>query len=557
VQNWITKGDYVSKYKLRPYQQELFENIRTALTKYRAVSAEAPTGAGKSIIMAAIIDSFLAKNRKRKQDRHIYFLVDERFLLFQFSEHLNNMGISHDLITSGQKEGRPVHVHIATIQSLRKHRPKNKPTLFMVDEDHFSCSPSYMDIFYEYPESKVLGFSASQETGSGKGLAHDYQYDENGILIKNEDGTPLNLGNGIFDVMVECPVSKLELTEGIELTDESGVTTIETYLVPVKYYAVPIKGIEGLHIQAGDYKTDEVEKLLKDRGTYGNSVKEMQKETHIQSHVMFFQKSVKSCYEMETILHSHGETAEVLEGSLTKKQRKDMMSRFNKGTTKNLITCKMVLKGVDIPKLLLVIDNAPTPSRGTLTQKIGRGLRKAEGKTEFIYKDMVANFRCLPNFDPYAKIDWNFNSKKYNKKPNVGSGEEQVCSLCYALLKIGSLICPECGAEKKIVPKKEKPQKHLDGDLVLLKPIPLKDRSQEDKTAVNKSISKAIVDNDIEALKEIGKTLTSGRNLPFWIYHKMKETTTVIDVTLLFRIQRSFDFKRGWEHYAKKQIRLS
>lgn len=521
------------KYKLRPYQQQIFDNIRNAFRENRAVLAESGTGSGKSIIMSAIVDSFLSVNKKWNKDRHVYFLVDENFLLYQFSNHLENMHIPHDLITSGKKEGRPVNVHVATIQSLRRHHPKNEPSLFIVDEAHFSTSPSFMDLFEKYPDAKILGFTASPETGAGKGLS-------------------LESGNGIFDIMVESPVSMRELTEGIEITDECGVTTLEKYLVPIRYFGVPIKGIENLHIRTGDYKNDEVEKLLKQRGTFGDSINEMRKFPHIENHILYFCKSVKACYDMEVILNSNGYTTAVLEGSLTKTQRKKIMKDFASGKAQILVTCRMVLKGVDIPKLSMAVDLAPTPSRGTLRQKIGRGTRKAEGKDEFIYLDMVGNHRCLPGSDIYAKIDWNFNSKGYNKKP-TGTGEENVCPVCYALIPIGKTQCVECGAAKpKAKPKKEK---HLDGELVEIVPVPLKERTEEDKKDVTRKIHAAVQDNNIKDLYDIGLTVTSKKKVPLWIYYKLRKTENVIDVPLLYRIQRQLKYKPSWVFFMKKQIR--
>ena len=103
--------------------------------------------------------------------------------------------------------------------------------------------------------------------------------DENNIHIRDEDGNRINNGNGIFDIMVESPVSMKFLTE-------------TGWLSPIKYYGVPIKGIEGLKMAQGEYKPGEVEKTdaqsdrpkrpesekcrnLKTHGRYGIPVRPM------------------------------------------------------------------------------------------------------------------------------------------------------------------------------------------------------------------------------------------------------------------------------------------
>ncbi len=512
---------------LRPYQNEITIDIRTAIRKHRAVLMEMATGSGKSVILTGAVNSFLKLNKKWKLDRHLYFLTDELFLIEQFSDHLSKWGISHDIIGGGKKEGRHVNIHVCTIQTLAKHPPKQDPAMFIVDEAHLSTSPRYMDLFNNHPNTKILGVTASCETGSGKGLAAKW------VL-------GINTGNGIFDAMVESPVSMKDLTE-------------EGWLSPIRYFGVPIKGIENLHMMQGEYKPGEVEQLLRERGTFGDAITEMKKFPNVKNHILFFCKSVKSCYEIETILNSHGYTAEVLEGNLTKKMRKSVMKNFKTAKTQILITCKMVLKGVDLPYLLMSVDLAPTPSRATQRQKVGRGTRPAPGKESFIYLDMVGNHRVFPNSDIYAKIDWNFDSLKYNKKPS-GTGEENVCPLCYCLIPVGETKCPECGAEKKKHVKKEKQGKHLDGDLVEI--VPLKERTGEDKAEIQMKISAAIVDNDIIKLLEILRELYSKKAIPYQLYYNLTEKEKVVDVPLVYRIQRTLKYERSWTFFFQKNLKL-
>lgn len=516
----------------RDYQYQQFHMIREAFRENMAVLAEAPTGSGKSVLMSLIVDSFMDLNRKWKVDRHLYFIVDELFLQDQFSGHLDKWRISHDLIGGGNREGRSVHVHVCTIQTLAKYPPHNEPALFVIDEAHFSAADRYMDLFYKYPNAKILGLTASPEQSSGKGLASDWKIDE--------EGNRYNDGPGIYDVMVECPTTMLELTE-------------QGWLSKIRYFGIPIQGIENLHMLAGDYKNKEVEELLKERGTYGDAIKEMENFPEIKSHILCFCKSVPACYEIETVLHSAGYTAEVLEGSLGNKQRKSIMKNFASGKTQILVTCKMVLKGVDLPFLLMSVDLAPTPSRGTLRQKIGRGTRPAPGKTEFVYLDMVGNHRILPGGNVYSKIDWNFDSKRYNQKPDP-TAADHTCPLCYALIPHGQTVCPECGAEKpkRVVPEKD--EKHLDGELVEIQPVPLADRTGEDRAEVQISISKALQDNDLAALWEIGKTVTGTKKLKFWCYHKMKKNDQVVDVPLIFRMKRMKLISHGEAWFMQKHL---
>jgi len=409
-----------------------------------------------------------------------------------------------------------------------------------------------MDLFETYEDAKILGFTASPETASGKGLSANWLKDENGFILRDETDKKCKTGNGIFDILIESPVSMPELTEGIEEIDKAGITQIYKYLCPVRYYGVPMSGVEDLHMRAGEFIDKEVEKLLAEKGTYGDSIKEMQKFPDIKSHILFFCKSVKSCYEMKIVLDSNGYYSEVLEGNLTKSQRKKVMKNFKTGKTQVLVTCRMVLKGVDLPFILMGVDTSITPSRTIQRQKVGRVARLFENKEYAPFLDMVGNHRVFPNGDIYAKIDWNFTSEKYNKKPSETT-QDNYCPLCYAFIPSNTIICPECGAEKKITPKKEKPQKHMDGDLIEI--VPLSEREGEDKKNTVDKINRALQDNDIIALAEIGRTITTEKKLPFWIYYKMCTKEKIIDIPLLYRIQRQLKFKPGWVYYAKNRLK--
>lgn len=540
--------------KLRNYQIEMFRNIRDAFKFNRAVLAEMPTGAGKSIVMAKIVESFLSVSKRWNLDRDLYFLIDELYLMSQFSEHLNKWGIAHDIIGGGEKEGRPVKVHVCTVQSLRRHPPKNEPFMFIVDEAHLSTSPQFMDLFETYEDAKILGFTASPETASGKGLSANWLKDENGFILRDEQNKKCKTGNGIFEILIESPVSMLELTEGIEETDPAGITQIYKYLCPVRYYGVPMSGVEDLHMRAGEFIDKEVEKLLAEKGTYGDSIKEMNKFPDIKSHILFFCKSVKSCYEMKTVLDSNGYYSEVLEGTLTKSQRKKVMKGFKSGKIQVLVTCRMVLKGVDLPFILMGVDTSITPSRTIQRQKVGRVARLFENKEYAPFLDMVGNHRVFPNGDIYSAIDWNFTSEKYNKKPSETT-QDNYCPLCYAFIPANTTICPECGAEKKITPKKEKPKKHMDGELIEI--VPLADRDPEEKTQIQLSINAALRDDDIDKLYEIACTLTSKKKAPLWVYYKLCQTENIVDIPLLYRLQRQLKFKQGWVYYIKNQIKVN
>lgn len=509
----------------RPYQKEQFQMLRESLRENRATCLESPTGSGKSVLAASVVDAFEEMNKLWKLDRHIYFLVGELFLLSQFSEHLEKWKIRHDVIGGGKYEGRPVNVHVATVQTLRKHPPKNEPALFIVDEAQWSTSQTYLQLFADYPNAKIIGITASPEGPGGKGLSKKSTC-------------------GIFDTLIKSPVTMKDLTE-------------LGYLCPISYWAVPTRDYDNVSLSKGDYNISEIEKLMAEKGIFGDAVKQIERFPNIKSHILVFCKSVKACYDMQTVFLASGWSADVLEGSITKKNRKKIMNRFESGDTKILVTCKMVLQGVDIPALNMCVDLAPTVSRMIWRQKVGRVARTFPGKEFGYYLDMVGNIqRATKTGDVYENIEWRFDSEVYNKKPGITEAADVFCPVCYGYLGPTATVCPWCGAAKQVTPKKEKEEKTLEGDLVEAKIIPLKERPLDERREVMDAVRAAVRDQNIERLREIGAAFVTAKKLPFWVYHQMNEKKNILDIPLLYKIQRSFEFKPGWVFYAKKMLHV-
>ena len=113
--------------QLREYQRELIDNTRNAFRKHRTVMIEAPTGSGKSVVLAAIIKMFESNVHQLARGARCYVLVHQTFLLLQMSSHLFHWRVPHGLITSGEKERPAVRTHVCTIQALTNRPPIGPP----------------------------------------------------------------------------------------------------------------------------------------------------------------------------------------------------------------------------------------------------------------------------------------------------------------------------------------------------------------------------------------------------------------------------------------------
>jgi DNA repair protein RadD len=155
---------------LRDYQIEaVAEFNRDRDAGIKRIMIVAPTASGKTVIGCEIIKQTVAAF----QD--VLVLAHRREIITQTSKKLHDHGITCGIITAGlHKLARPMErVQVASIQTLharavRSDRMKLPPAgLVVVDECHHCPATSYRKILEAYPETPLLGLTATPCRGDG------------------------------------------------------------------------------------------------------------------------------------------------------------------------------------------------------------------------------------------------------------------------------------------------------------------------------------------------------------------------------------------------------
>lgn len=107
---------------------------------------------------------------------------------------------------------------------------------------------------------------------------------------------------------------------------------------------------------------------------------------------IFFQRSLRECRELASLLSAKGIKLEVVTGS---SDRDSQLSRFRNGEVEVLINCMVLTEGFDDPTLQTVFVRPS--SRGPTTQMSGRALRKHPG---IPFKNIVQG---VPAKHPFTK----------------------------------------------------------------------------------------------------------------------------------------------------------
>ncbi len=223
----------MKEIKLFDYQEDMKERIEKALRLHRSVMAQMPTGTGKTVLLASVVESFLREH----SNCNVWIVAHRRELVSQiqetiervfskthpssltikedFSNHpVNSSKITPSLFTlkegstshpgpltlRGEGGNRPtrcseplrskvggpskvspdclsasafnVPIKAVSIQWLSKHYDEieEEPGMIVIDEAHHALAKTYKGMWERFPKAKFLGLTATPCRLNGKGF---------------------------------------------------------------------------------------------------------------------------------------------------------------------------------------------------------------------------------------------------------------------------------------------------------------------------------------------------------------------------------------------------
>ena len=419
--------------QLRPYQQQAISDLRIAYRNgARAPLLVAPTGMGKTVIFAAITQAAAARGRQ------VLILVHRRELIHQASAKLAAIGVDHGVIAAGIPPAN-ASVQVASVQTLirRLHRAAS-PDLIVIDEAHHAVAGSWRKVIDHWPNSLLLGVTATPIRQDGRGLG------------------------SMFDQLVLGPSTAQLIATG--------------YLSPARIYAPPpVADLTGIHRRAGDYAIDEAADRMDRPTVTGDAISHYQRIGAGQAAIAFC-CNVKHAEHVCHAFKVAGIRAATLLGNTT--DRDALVARFAAGFIDVLVTVDVVSEGFNCPGAAVAILLRPTQSLGLYLQQIGRVLRPATGKAAAIILDHVGNVHR--HGWPDDVRTWTLADRE-RRAGSTGQPAPSVrtCPECFAAFKPAPM-CPCCGATCAPPPRVIRQQ---DGDLQELKREAVQQRVTERKKA--------------------------------------------------------------------------
>ena len=342
----------------------------------------APTGAGKTVLMAETARRSLARGERVVAVCHREEIAEQ--IVGSMTHHLGRCTFI-DVIKSGSRSrmSAPVTVGMVPTMARRLERlgPLRGATLLM-DECHHAGSASWSDVTEAITPGRRCGFTATPIRPNGQGLGDDGGF------------TRLHVGPHPAELMAMGHLCR--------------------YRMFAAEIEVAGKGLS--RRSGGDYKTRELEAAVNKAGINGEIVRDWLRYNPQRLRTIAVGVSVDHCHAMAELYRASGIAAEVVDGSIRNKGiRKAIFQRFREGVTTILCAFAVVDEGLDVPEATVLQLTRPTYSIRLYRQLCGRVLRTAPGKTTAIIIDHTDNWKRLP--PPDYPIEWELYMKRVEPKP--------------------------------------------------------------------------------------------------------------------------------------------
>ena len=405
--------------QLRDYQIDMIDRARESLRVNQRVLLQAPTGAGKTALTVFMMQQAALRGRRS------CFIVHQNELLTQTSQALWKQKLEHGMIASGKgRSGMPAQVaSVQTLVNRLSHYPEWD--LIIIDEAHRAAANTYKKVVAAYPRAKVLGLSATPQRTDGRGL------------------------DDMFDDLVVGP-SIRSLIDAIWLCD---------YELYAPNIAIDVSEVK---TTAGDYDQGDLERAIDKPTITGDAVQ------HYRSLAMG-KRCVVMCVTINHAQHvaeqyrAAGIPAASLDGTMTNKERAELIEEFRAGRLLVLTSVQLLLEGLDVPDIEVVQWLRPTKSLIVFMQGNGRGFRPSDGKQHLIILDHVGN--VMRHGMPDRDRVWTLQGRKKGTRRATETEDDfgiQTCPKCRHVFLSGVKECPKCGA---VVELKERKIEQVDGVL--------------------------------------------------------------------------------------------
>ena len=398
---------------LRPYQEVAVSDACNALDKHGNTLIVAPTGAGKTIMLSALVGKRHEKGRRILVIQHRDELVSQNKAKFEKV----NPYITTSIVNGTVKhwDGEAVFSMVQTMSRDRNLRDRPMFDMVVVDEGHHAAAPTYMKVINAVLEdndsAEIVGFTATPNRGDGKGL------------------------RSVFN---NC-AHQIELATLIR----------EGFLVRPKSFVIDLgvgEQLDNVTKRGKEYDMEEVAAIMDRQVINDRIVSEWTEKASGRKTVVFCSTVSHAEHVCDSFINS-GVKANFVTGETDKDERAQMLHDLEFGDLQVIVNVAVLTEGFDAPPVSCVILTRPCSQKGTMVQMIGRGLRILDPelypntvKTDCIVMDFGTSIITHGGLDETANLDG-------AHKSEGGEAPTKICPDCGSEVSANTRICPICEHE--------------------------------------------------------------------------------------------------------------
>ncbi len=335
-----------------------------------------PTGSGKSILAAMIMERI---------NRSTLVLVPTIELLIQWHKNLSQyLSCKIGMLGGGSKEIEAITV--STYDSARIYHEKlgNAFCLIVFDECHHLGSESYSQMAKSYIAPYRLGLTATPDEEEYR---LEIVRDILGDIVYEKDIRELS-GNFLSDYKIKTIYVELNPKERIKYDEHR------------KRYLDFKKGVVGFNQSWQDFV---FHCSRSHKGRQALKSFDIQKQTALTAENKFIELiKILYCHKKERtlIFTNDNKTAYFLSNKLLlptitheikTSERKKILENFHSGKWNILISTRVLNEGIDVPLASIAIIFSGNSTVREQVQRLGRILRKKEGKKAYLYELVARN----------------------------------------------------------------------------------------------------------------------------------------------------------------------
>jgi DNA repair protein RadD len=398
--------------ELRPYQSDALAALEAHWHNGGgAALIDMATATGKSLVLAEIIRRAIARDPKLR----ILVPVHVRELAEQDVAALLSVWPDAPYGICSEGLGRRAHdqpIIFGTVQTLwRDVAELGRRNLLLIDEvqlvprDGDGMYLTLIDHLRELePDLRMVGASAT--------------------CFRLDSGY-LDRGEG---ALFERTVFSYGIADGIK----------DGWLAPLSSKATRAKiDITGVGRRGGEFIPGELERAANIADVVEAAVAELVEQGEDRRAWICFCCGVDHAYAVRDAVRRHGISSETVVAETPSDERKAIFAAYHAGEIRCLTGVNVFSVGFNIPQVDLIALLRPTCSPGLLIQQVGRGTRKAEGKTDCRILDFAGNIR---RHGPVDSIHVNGRTAA-----NPGDVLTKTCPECREENLLAATMCSCCG----------------------------------------------------------------------------------------------------------------